>query len=104
MSIKRKFLSSTVGMNIFHYKTGTKLVRFHFYEEGDEVVVFAKSGYDLSTYRRIKSVTISRAQYDKRSFDQCNDLVEYEWAANLMGFYMGNSGEDWNEYRIINNF
>lgn len=85
--MKRKFISSTVGMMAYHEAYGeSKLVRVNFFETPSGILLVPVSGYSLGTLKKIPQVTISKEEFENRPCETYSDQVEWEWAVSILGF------------------
>jgi len=71
-----------------------RLVRFESTISGDKVTVVAVSGHNLEKIRQSPVVVLSKAQFDGRDVDPCDDVVEFRWFADLCGWELSCGNED----------
>lgn len=99
----KQFFGTTIGMMASHPNLkGNKLVRVNYYRDGDEtdfnpcdkITLKAVSGHNLEVFKSVKQVQISYEDFFNRDLDPYNDLIEWRWATNLLGFNQ-NHNEDY---------
>jgi len=82
------FFHSTIGLTVSHENlNASKLVRIDFYktEDDNKIALIAVSGRTLNKIRTIKTVFVSRAEYEAKPHNPYNDSTTAIWALNKCG-------------------
>gem|GEM_PF-2774659 len=88
-----KSYSSTIGLMAAGHDRNC-LVRFSSTISGDQVTVVAVSGHTLEPIEESPVVVISREKFYDRDIDECDDVVEFRWFADLCGWELSCGNED----------